>query len=105
VGDSTPHRPTLGRHVFSFGELVFTDCRIPIGNLLGAVGEGLAVAYSSSILYGRPNLTAVALRVHQATLGFRGKRGKQVNQRPAGRFVPGADLMVSAVPVMFICEV
>lgn len=60
------YRPSMGLHGFSFGELVFEDCRVPAENLLGAEGDGLAVAYSSSILYGRPNLTAVSLGIHQA---------------------------------------
>lgn len=59
-------QPTLGLHGFSFGELVFDHCRIPAGNRLGAEGDGLAVAYSSSVLYGRANLTAVSLGIHQA---------------------------------------
>ncbi|WP_406725743.1 acyl-CoA dehydrogenase family protein [Streptomyces sp. GD-15H] len=59
-------RPAMGLHGFSFGELVFDNCRVPAGNLLGTEGQGLAVAYSSSILYGRPNLTAVSLGIHQA---------------------------------------
>jgi alkylation response protein AidB-like acyl-CoA dehydrogenase len=58
--------PTMGLHGFSFGELIFENCRIPAKNLLGSEGDGLAVAYSSSILYGRPNLTAVSLGIHQA---------------------------------------
>jgi alkylation response protein AidB-like acyl-CoA dehydrogenase len=62
----TPARPAMGLHGFSFGELVFEDCRVPAHNLLGTEGDGLAVAYSSSTLYGRPNLTAVALGIHQA---------------------------------------
>jgi alkylation response protein AidB-like acyl-CoA dehydrogenase len=61
-----PHRPAMGLHGFSFGELIFENCYVPRDNLLGAEGDGLAVAYSSSILYGRPNLTAVALGIHQA---------------------------------------
>jgi alkylation response protein AidB-like acyl-CoA dehydrogenase len=56
----------MGLHGFSFGELIFKDCRVPAENLLGSEGDGLAVAYSSSILYGRPNLTAVSLGIHQA---------------------------------------
>ncbi|HEX8348309.1 MAG TPA: acyl-CoA dehydrogenase family protein [Actinoplanes sp.] len=60
------HRAAMGLHGFSFGELIFEDCRVPAANRLGAEGQGLAVAYSSSILYGRPNLTAVALGIHQA---------------------------------------
>ncbi|GAA4870839.1 acyl-CoA dehydrogenase family protein [Kitasatospora terrestris] len=55
-----------GLHGFSFGELVFEDCRIPATNRLGREGQGLDVAYSSSILYGRPNLAAVALGIHRA---------------------------------------
>jgi alkylation response protein AidB-like acyl-CoA dehydrogenase len=62
------HRPAMGLHGFSFGELVFDNCRIPATNLLGSEGDGLAVAYSSSILYGRPNLTAVSLGIHQALM-------------------------------------
>lgn len=61
-------RPAMGLHGFSFGELRFEDCRVPVENLLGAEGDGLAVAYSSSVLYGRPNLTAVSLGIHQAIL-------------------------------------
>jgi alkylation response protein AidB-like acyl-CoA dehydrogenase len=60
------HEPTMGLHGFSFGELIFDDCRIPAENLLGSEGDGLSVAYSSSVLYGRPNLTAVSLGIHQA---------------------------------------
>jgi alkylation response protein AidB-like acyl-CoA dehydrogenase len=63
-----PHRPAMGLHGFSFGEIVFDGCRVPAENLLGAEGDGLAVAYSSSILYGRPNLTAVSLGIHQALM-------------------------------------
>ncbi|WP_405775772.1 acyl-CoA dehydrogenase family protein [Streptomyces sp. NBC_01538] len=63
-----PHGGTLGLHGFSFGELIFDNCRIPVDNRLGAEGDGKDVAYSSSILYGRPNLTAVALGIHQAIL-------------------------------------
>jgi alkylation response protein AidB-like acyl-CoA dehydrogenase len=61
-----PHRPAVGLPGFSFGELVFEECRIPVENLLGAEGDGLGVAYSSSILVGRPNLTAVSLGIHEA---------------------------------------
>ncbi|GKQ33495.1 acyl-CoA dehydrogenase family protein [Streptomyces sp. A012304] len=64
----SPHQGTLGLHGFSFGELVFDNCRIPVANRLGAEGDGRDVAYSSSILYGRPNLTAVALGIHEAIL-------------------------------------
>ncbi|WP_329792512.1 acyl-CoA dehydrogenase family protein [Lentzea sp. DG1S-22] len=60
------YEPAMGLHGFSFGELIFQNCRVPAENLLGVEGDGLAVAYSSSTLYGRPNLTAVSLGIHQA---------------------------------------
>jgi acyl-CoA dehydrogenase len=63
LGD--PGRPA-GLHGFSYGELIFEDCRVPAENRIGDEGGGLDVAYSSSTLYGRPNLTAVALGIHQA---------------------------------------
>jgi alkylation response protein AidB-like acyl-CoA dehydrogenase len=73
-----PHRPAFGLHGFSFGELIFENCRVPAANLLGGDGNGLQVAYSSSTLYGRPNLTAVSLGIHQAimeeTLAFSQKQ-------------------------------
>lgn len=65
VGDE---RPTMGLHGFGFGELFFDDCRVPAANRLGGEGDGLAVAYSSSVLYGRANLAAVSLGLHQAIL-------------------------------------
>ncbi|MFJ9034618.1 acyl-CoA dehydrogenase family protein [Streptomyces sp. NPDC102274] len=61
-----PHRPAMGLHGFGFGELVFEDCRVPTSNRLGREGEGLELAHSSSILYGRANLAGVALGTHQA---------------------------------------
>lgn len=61
-------RPAMGLHGFSFGELHFNNCRVPAPNRLGEEGDGLAVAYSSSVLYGRANLTAVSLGIHQAIL-------------------------------------
>jgi acyl-CoA dehydrogenase len=57
-----------GLHGFSYGELIFEDCRVPAANRIGSEGQGLDVAYSSSTLYGRPNLTAVALGIHQAVV-------------------------------------
>jgi alkylation response protein AidB-like acyl-CoA dehydrogenase len=63
-----PHRAALGLRGFSCGELRFTNVRIPEANLLSEVGDGMDVAYSSSVLYGRPNLAAVALGVHHAAL-------------------------------------
>lgn len=61
-----PLEPTMGLHGFSFGELRFNNCRIPAENLLGSEGDGVPVAYSSSVLYGRLNLGAVSLGIHRA---------------------------------------
>jgi alkylation response protein AidB-like acyl-CoA dehydrogenase len=84
-----PLAPAMGLHGFSFGELIFDNCRVPAANLLGNEGDGLAVAYSSSVLYGRPNLTAVSLGIHQAlveeTAAFVTKRmryGKPLGEMP-----------------------
>ncbi|GAA1892274.1 acyl-CoA dehydrogenase family protein [Actinomadura bangladeshensis] len=63
-----PYEPCLGLHGFSFGDLVMQDVRVPVSSMIGGEGGGLDVAYSSSVLYGRPNLTAVALGIHQALL-------------------------------------
>ncbi|WP_217561568.1 acyl-CoA dehydrogenase family protein [Streptomyces sp. GbtcB6] len=60
------HRPGLGLHGFTAGLLRLDRVRIPEANVLGDVGQGLFVAQSSSILYGRPNLTAVSLGIHEA---------------------------------------
>ncbi|MFD5428794.1 acyl-CoA dehydrogenase family protein [Streptomyces sp. NPDC127084] len=83
-------KPTMGLHGFSFGELFFDNCRVPVTNRLGAEGDGLAVAYSSSVLYGRANLTAVALGIHEAILeesirfcSERWRYGKQLHELPS----------------------
>ncbi|MFI6464529.1 acyl-CoA dehydrogenase family protein [Streptomyces sp. NPDC050538] len=61
-----PHCAGLGLHGFTAGRLHLDRVRIPAANVLGEVGQGLYVAQSSSILYGRPNLTAVSLGIHEA---------------------------------------
>ncbi|MET7685635.1 acyl-CoA dehydrogenase family protein [Streptomyces sp. NPDC005423] len=61
-----PHRRRLGLHGFSLGRLALERVRVPAGNVLGEVGQGFDVAMSSSVLYGRPNLTAVSLGLHEA---------------------------------------
>ncbi|HEY1823347.1 MAG TPA: acyl-CoA dehydrogenase family protein [Trebonia sp.] len=83
------HKQAMGLHGFSFGELVFSGCRVPAANRLGAEGDGLAVAYSSSVLYGRANLAAVSLGIHQAivdeTVAFasgRQRHGKPIADMP-----------------------
>ncbi|MFJ8273809.1 acyl-CoA dehydrogenase family protein [Streptomyces sp. NPDC094154] len=61
-----PHEAGLGLHGFSAGRLDLAYVRIPAGNVLGQVGQGMNVAQRASILYGRPNLTAVSLGLHEA---------------------------------------
>lgn len=85
-----PQQPAMGLHGFSFGELVFENCRVPASNRLGDEGDGLSVAYSSSVLYGRANLTAVSLGIHQAimeeTTRFTAERhryGKPLHELPS----------------------
>ncbi|MCX2969404.1 MULTISPECIES: acyl-CoA dehydrogenase family protein [Streptomyces] len=68
-GLSVPgHRPGLGLHGFSAGRLDLDHVRIPDHNVVGEIGQGLSVAQSSSILYGRPNLAAVSLGIHEAVV-------------------------------------
>ncbi|MGW5868363.1 acyl-CoA dehydrogenase family protein [Streptomyces sp. NPDC055239] len=62
------HRPGLGLHGFSAGRLDLDHVRVPAGNVVGEIGQGLSVAQSSSILYGRPNLAAVSLGIHEAVV-------------------------------------
>ncbi|MER7001205.1 acyl-CoA dehydrogenase family protein [Streptomyces sp. NPDC000410] len=83
-------KPTMGLHGFSFGELFFDNCRVPVDNRLGEEGDGLAVAYSSSVLYGRANLTAVSLGLHRAILeettrfcAERHRYGKPLHELPS----------------------
>lgn len=80
-----PQRPALGLHGFSFGELVMEDVRIPAANRLGEEGDGVAVAYSSSVLYGRANLTAVSLGIHRALV-------EETTRFAAGRHLYGGPL-------------
>ncbi|EOY45627.1 acyl-CoA dehydrogenase family protein [Streptomyces anthocyanicus] len=62
------HRAGLGLHGFSAGRLDLDHVRVPDDNVVGEIGQGLAVAQSSSILYGRPNLAAVSLGIHEAVV-------------------------------------
>ncbi|QHC18994.1 acyl-CoA dehydrogenase [Streptomyces sp. GF20] len=62
------HRPGLGLHGFSAGRLDLDHVRVPADNVVGEVGQGMAVAQSSSTLYGRPNLAAVSLGIHETVV-------------------------------------
>lgn len=85
-----------GLRGFNIGEVIFEDCRIPASNLIGEVGMGLEIAHRSITNYGKPNLTAVALGVHQAifdaTLGYAGQRtmyGKPLTELESARLKIG----------------
>ncbi|MYR58058.1 acyl-CoA dehydrogenase [Streptomyces sp. SID625] len=62
------HRPTLGLHGFSAGRLDLDRVRVPDDHVIGEVGQGYDVAQSSSILYGRLNIAALALGLHEAVV-------------------------------------
>ncbi|WP_075779280.1 acyl-CoA dehydrogenase family protein [Streptomyces acidiscabies] len=64
------HRPALGLHGFSFGEIRLDGVRVRDDQRLGEIGEGFAVAQSSSILYGRPNLAAVDRGLHERAVSL-----------------------------------
>ncbi|MGC4950102.1 acyl-CoA dehydrogenase family protein [Streptomyces sp. DT224] len=62
------HSPGLGLRGFSAGRLDLDHVRVPDDNRVGDVGQGLDAAQSSSILYGRLNLAALSLGLHEAAL-------------------------------------
>lgn len=57
---------STGLRGFNIGEVIFENCRIPVANRLGEEGTGLQIAHRAITCYGKPNLTAVALGVHQS---------------------------------------
>lgn len=73
------HGGKLGLHGFSYGQIAFDRVRVSSENVLGDVGQGFEVAQSSSILYGRPNLTAVSLGLHETALSL---TAEYVSKRP-----------------------
>ncbi|MER5572349.1 acyl-CoA dehydrogenase family protein [Streptomyces massasporeus] len=60
--------PVNGLHGFSVDTLRLVKVRVPKDRIIGRVGDGLAVAQKASVVYGRLNLAAVALGVHQRML-------------------------------------
>jgi alkylation response protein AidB-like acyl-CoA dehydrogenase len=55
----------MGLHSSPTRELIFEDCRVPVGNRLGEEGQGLKIALSS-LDGGRINIGAIAVGVAQA---------------------------------------
>ncbi|MEV7388894.1 acyl-CoA dehydrogenase family protein [Streptomyces sp. NPDC091215] len=73
------HTSKLGLHGFSYGQISFDRVRISPNNVLGEIGQGFEAAQSSSILYGRPNLTAVSLGLHETAVSL---TARYVSNRP-----------------------
>ncbi|MFG3134412.1 acyl-CoA dehydrogenase family protein [Streptomyces tendae] len=63
-----PHEPGLGLHGFSASRLDLDHVRVPDDHVIGEIGHGFDVSQASSILYGRPNLAAVSLGIHEAVV-------------------------------------
>ncbi|MDQ1031485.1 alkylation response protein AidB-like acyl-CoA dehydrogenase [Streptomyces umbrinus] len=61
-------RPLNGLHGFSADGLRLSSVHVPRTRVIGEIGDGLAVALLSSVVYGRLNLAAVALGIHQRLL-------------------------------------
>ena len=57
-----------GLRGFNLGEVIFENCRVPVINRIGVEGMGLEIAHKSITCYGKTNLAAVALGIHQAIL-------------------------------------
>ncbi|MGW0711784.1 acyl-CoA dehydrogenase family protein [Streptomyces sp. NPDC002643] len=60
--------PLVGLHGFTAGDIRLRDVRVPASAMLGEEGDGLDIAYTASLVCGRPNLAAVALGLHRRVL-------------------------------------
>ncbi|ELP65976.1 acyl-CoA dehydrogenase family protein [Streptomyces sp. WI04-05B] len=61
-------QPASGLYGFSVDRLCLDGVRVPEANIIGEVGAGRDVALMASVVYGRLNLAAVALGIHQQAL-------------------------------------
>jgi butyryl-CoA dehydrogenase len=77
----------MGLHASNTGELIFTDCRIPAGNLLGAEGEGDKL-FLKTLDGGRIGIAAMALGLAQAAYEAAAAYAKERRQfgRAIGEF-------------------
>jgi butyryl-CoA dehydrogenase len=77
----------MGLHASNTGELIFTDCRIPAGNLLGAEGEGDKL-FLKTLDGGRIGIASMALGLAQAAYEAASAYAKERRQfdRPIGSF-------------------
>ncbi|MGW4528742.1 acyl-CoA dehydrogenase family protein [Amycolatopsis sp. NPDC004378] len=89
---------TSGQHGFGLAEIVFDRVRVRDGDRIGEVGQGLEIAHQVSTGWGKPNLAAVALGLHQAMLDeavefateLRVVRGKPLAELESARVKIGA---------------
>jgi butyryl-CoA dehydrogenase len=77
----------MGLHASNTGELIFTDCRIPAANLLGAEGEGDKL-FLKTLDGGRIGIAAMALGLAQAAYEAASAYAKERRQfgRAIGEF-------------------
>jgi alkylation response protein AidB-like acyl-CoA dehydrogenase len=77
----------MGLHASNTGELIFTDCRIPAGNLLGEEGEGDKL-FLKTLDGGRIGIGAMALGLAQAAYEAASAYAKERRQfdRPIASF-------------------
>ncbi|MFF5304790.1 acyl-CoA dehydrogenase family protein [Streptomyces sp. NPDC013161] len=75
----------VGMHGFTCGNVDLRDVHVPATHLLGEVGDGLAAAYTASVVCGRPNLAATALGLHRRvvdeTIAFLNGRHRKMGKR------------------------
>jgi butyryl-CoA dehydrogenase len=77
----------MGLHASNTGELIFTDCRIPADNILGAEGEGDKL-FLKTLDGGRIGIASMALGLAQAAFEAASAYAKERRQfdRPIGSF-------------------
>jgi alkylation response protein AidB-like acyl-CoA dehydrogenase len=77
----------MGLHASNTGELIFDDCRVPAGNMLGAEGEGDKL-FLKTLDGGRIGIAAMALGLAQAAYEAASAYSKERRQfdRPIGSF-------------------
>jgi alkylation response protein AidB-like acyl-CoA dehydrogenase len=89
----------MGLHASNTGELIFTDCRIPAENLLGAEGEGDKL-FLQTLDGGRIGIAAMALGLAQAAYEAASAYAKERRQfgRAIGEF-QGVAFMIADMAV------
>ena len=98
-----------GLRSLPINEVIFTNCRIPRENLIGAEGGGLALAMTSFVLIARPTVAAVALGIargsYEAALKFAKERklyGAPIAELQAIQFML-ADMEVEVEAAKWLC--